>query len=153
MVSSLIYNLIDKAQIIHIYFFLKKEMDDTDKIKETTVDIDDNIETENVDSVKIPKISNENDDYIKKSSGISNENDDKVKNHRISKIAVSPNGTYVVTYSKDDKSIFGWSIVNEDPTLEVKNNDGWNINKDEKIKKDPYPLKVKNNVCEMKVSD
>jgi len=43
----------------------------------------------------------------KKSYRVSNVNDDNIKNHRISKIAISPKGTYVATYSKDDKSIFG----------------------------------------------
>src|SRR5687767_197218 len=28
----------------------------------------------------------------------------------ISMVAVSPDGEYVVTYSKDDKSIFGWNV-------------------------------------------
>ncbi len=69
--------------------------------------------------------------------GIEPENDDNVKRSpRISRIAVSPKETYIVTYSKDDKSILGW-----------------NIDKDEEIKEDPHPLKVKNNVYGMKVLD
>ncbi|SRR6266542_2363175 len=61
-------------------------------------------------------------------------------------LAVSPNGTYVVTYSKDDKSIVGWIIdksdietaaigVEEDPDPEVD------------------PLNVEEDVCDIKVSD
>ncbi|CAB4406891.1 unnamed protein product [Rhizophagus irregularis] len=39
--------------------------------------------------------------------------------HEISKIAVSPKGNYVVTYSKKDKSIFGWNIEEEDSLIEI----------------------------------
>src|ERR1051325_10269535 len=47
------------------------------------------------------------------------QNDNKILAHNgkeISSASVSPNGTYVVTYSKDDNSIEGW-IVNEDDGL------------------------------------
>lgn len=39
--------------------------------------------------------------------------------HEISKVAVSPKGNYVVTYSKKDKSIFGWNIEEEDSLIEI----------------------------------
>jgi WD40 repeat protein len=45
------------------------------------------------------------------------ENIDNDKPHNskpITKIVVSPNCKYLVTYSRDDKSIFGWNVKNKD---------------------------------------
>jgi len=71
---------------------------------------------------------------MKESSIVIENDDDIIKSHRISKIAVSPKGTYVVTYSEDDESIIGWNV-------------------DKDVKKEAHLSKVKNNFSQMKVSD
>ncbi|GBC03030.1 hypothetical protein RclHR1_04950002 [Rhizophagus clarus] len=62
-------------------------------------------------SVKI----DDNDKFIINKDTNINNNTDKPHNGKpITMMKVSPNGKYLVTYSKDDESIIGWNVVNLD---------------------------------------
>lgn len=77
-------------------------------MSEVSVKIDNEIDTEKIDVI-------DNDVTDKDKIGVSDK--DKIENYHngkpITEIEVSPKGRYLVTYSKEDQSIVGWNIENE----------------------------------------
>ncbi|PKY42634.1 hypothetical protein RhiirA4_456466 [Rhizophagus irregularis] len=77
-------------------------------MSEVSVKIDNEIDTEKIDVI-------DNDVTDKDKIGVSDK--DKIENYHngnpITEIEVSPKGRYLVTYSKEDHSIVGWNIENE----------------------------------------
>jgi hypothetical protein len=99
------------------------------KTKDFFVDIDDKIDTDKTDNIdqvddKIDIDKTDDIDYFDKDII---DNDKPHNGKPITKIEVSPDESYLVTYSEEDLSIVGWNVeerLKQESSIEVSNGVG-----------------------------
>ncbi|PKC63485.1 hypothetical protein RhiirA1_443316, partial [Rhizophagus irregularis] len=89
--------------------------DDVDKIDVDKIDVDKNdVDKIDVDKIDVDKIDVDKNDVYKNDDEIFTFDNELHNGKPITKIEISPNEKYLITYSNEDYSIVGWNVEDID---------------------------------------